>query len=84
MLSVTPNPLVQGEVAQVCVSGSTHGGAEITVKIDDGEGHTSSVKIQLDGNGHGCADWPVENWEQAKFNYSTCEEEVRSITQPAV
>ncbi len=82
MLTVTPNPLVQGGTAVVCVSGSSHTSETITVNIDDGEGHTSSVQIVLDAQGAGCADWTVPNWEQALFNYGNCDEVGLSIVLP--
>lgn len=80
MLTVTPNPLVTGGTARVCVSGSSHTQQTIHVIIDDGEGNTDSLPIALDANGDGCADWTVADWEQAKFNFGTCAEVFRAIT----
>ena len=81
-LTVTPNPLIQGESARVCI----HGGppsSTATVDINNGGDQADSLPIDLDASGNGCSDWPVPTtWNLAKFNYGG-QEVVRYIFAPA-
>lgn len=86
MITVSPDPLVAGGSAEVCVHGVA-ANTTITVDIDNGDlsnTQYSSVEIETDANGDGCATWsPVpSDWDTAKFNYGDCPEISRPIVSP--
>ena len=77
-LTVTPDPLVRGGKAEVCISGGP-ANTTVTVNIDNGGDQTDTLSFDLDANGDGCAEWDVPaSWDLAKFKYGD-QEVVRQI-----
>lgn len=83
-LDVQPNPLIQGENAQISVSGATPS-STITVTIDDGGAPTpteTTVQVAIDENGNGSATWGVpSDWGWANFNTPGALEVARRVAQ---
>jgi len=82
-LTVTPNPLIQGAQATVCIGGGPPS-TTVTVDIDNGGELSDTLPVELDATGHGCASWPVPvGWDSANFSYGD-QEVVRHIVEPPI
>ena len=65
-ISAQPDPCTRGEDLHIKVSGAG-AGSSVTLTLTDGEGHSSTVVVQLDG-GSGGANWTVPgNWGASVF-----------------
>jgi hypothetical protein len=56
-ITATPDPVDRAQELEICVSGFA--GSSVTVFISNGSGLYDQVKIDLDGDGAGCAKWSV-------------------------
>lgn len=68
-----PTSITVGETIEVTVSGSSHGGEEVVVRVTNADGtQHHDIPVQLDDSGTGSGSFTVPNWSLVNFDYSTC------------
>ena len=70
-LTVSPDPLQQGQNASINYSDPNRAGETITIEVDNGmviNPKTDTIEITLDSSGNGSTQWRVPDWDMANFN----------------
>ena len=69
-LTVTPEVVSAGDPITITINNPTMGGQTATVEVDNGDGDTETVEIQLDEHGKGSKQWtvPDSGWTVVNVN----------------
>jgi hypothetical protein len=70
-LSVSPDTLLAGDEATIQFSNPAMAGQKITITITSGDParpETQTIRITLDEDGKGSAQWDVPSWNSALFS----------------
>jgi hypothetical protein len=66
LITLSPDPVSVGGTVRICFTDSSKAeGTSVQIDLENGRTPptTVSVQVTLDGDGHGCVDWPVPtNW----------------------
>ena len=71
--TASPSPVPAGDQLEICFTNPALAGTKVTITLDNGEGQSASVDIDLNSEGYGCTSWtvPSTGWDIVKMNQPT-------------